>query len=422
MKATLGYGASTCSYADWLHADLIVLFGSNVANNQPVTTKYLHYAKKNGAQIAVVNPYREPGLARYWVPSIPSSALFGTELADHWFQVHTGGDLAFLVGVFRALVEMGGVDEAFVRERTTGFEEARDRARAADWAPLERESGVARDQMRGVCAPARGSAERHLRLVDGPHAACARRRDGQGAGERRPGARAAGAAESRPRPNPRSFGRAGRRRSRVRAESGCRDGRAMAGRLGVSAAGDARLDDVGDDRSRCRRRCRPVLDRRRQLSRNAAGRRPRPARPRRGRGCAFITTSCCPLRCSSRATETSCSSRRRRGTSRRAAARKPRPSGASSFRRRFPGGASDRRVPNGRCSARQWHVHGQSMPTRFISPTPQAVRAEIARAIPLYQGIETLHAKGRSDPVGRAHVVRGRPVRDAGRQSAFHAD
>ena len=35
-----------------------------------MTTKYLHYAKKNGAQIAVVNPYREPGLERYWIPSI----------------------------------------------------------------------------------------------------------------------------------------------------------------------------------------------------------------------------------------------------------------------------------------------------------------------------------------------------------------
>src|SRR6266446_1650151 len=69
MKGTLGYGASTCSYADWLHADLIVLFGSNVANNQPVTTKYLHYAKENGAQIAMVNTYREPGMQRYWVPS-----------------------------------------------------------------------------------------------------------------------------------------------------------------------------------------------------------------------------------------------------------------------------------------------------------------------------------------------------------------
>src|SRR4029077_18316520 len=70
MKATLGYGASTCSYADWLHADLIVLFGSTGANNQPVTTNNLHYAKKTGAHIAVVNPSRDPGLERYWIPSI----------------------------------------------------------------------------------------------------------------------------------------------------------------------------------------------------------------------------------------------------------------------------------------------------------------------------------------------------------------
>src|SRR5207247_9588984 len=92
MKATLGYGASTCSYADWLHADLIVLFGSNVANNQPVTMKYLHAAKKNGARIAVVNAYREPGHSRYWVPSIASCAPFGTDVVDRWFQAHTGGE------------------------------------------------------------------------------------------------------------------------------------------------------------------------------------------------------------------------------------------------------------------------------------------------------------------------------------------
>ena len=147
MKATLGYGASTCSYVDWLHADLIVLFGSNVANNQPVTTKYLHHAKQNGAQVAVVNTYREPGLERYWIPSIASSALFGTGLADHWFEVHTGGDRAFLIGVLRALIEAGGVDEAFVRERTAGFDEARDRALAADWLALERESGATRARM-----------------------------------------------------------------------------------------------------------------------------------------------------------------------------------------------------------------------------------------------------------------------------------
>ncbi len=147
MKGMLGYGASTCSYADWLGADLIVLFGSNVANNQPVTTKYLHDAKKNGAEIAVVNPYREPGLERYWIPSIPESALRGTRLADHWFEVDTGGDLAFLIGVLRALVALGGIDERFVGERTTGFDEARAQAEAADWGQIEWESGSTRERI-----------------------------------------------------------------------------------------------------------------------------------------------------------------------------------------------------------------------------------------------------------------------------------
>ena len=118
MKGMLGHGASSCSYADWLGADLIVFFGSNTPNNQPVTTKYLYYAKRNGAQIAVVNTFREPGLDRYWVPSVLESAAFGTRLADHWYDVHTGGDLAFLVGVLKALIESGSMDEAFIRADT----------------------------------------------------------------------------------------------------------------------------------------------------------------------------------------------------------------------------------------------------------------------------------------------------------------
>ncbi|HEV2064199.1 MAG TPA: FdhF/YdeP family oxidoreductase [Thermoanaerobaculia bacterium] len=149
MKGMLGHGASTCSYRDWLGADLIVLFGSNVPNNQPVTTKYLHAAKKNGASIAVVNPYREPGLDRYWIPSEPGSALFGTRLADHWFDVDTGGDLGFLCGVLKALLEEpGGIDRDFVRQSTTGFEDAASTAREHPWEDLERESGAPRARMR----------------------------------------------------------------------------------------------------------------------------------------------------------------------------------------------------------------------------------------------------------------------------------
>jgi molybdopterin-dependent oxidoreductase alpha subunit len=150
MKATLGHGASTCSYTDWLDADLLVFFGSNTPNNQPVTTKYLFKAVSRGAQIAVVNTFREPGLARYWVPSIAESAMFGTRFADHWFDVHTGGDLAFLIGVFKALLELGtdGIDGAFVRDRTSGFGEAAAAADVAGWDELEAESGASPQDMR----------------------------------------------------------------------------------------------------------------------------------------------------------------------------------------------------------------------------------------------------------------------------------
>jgi len=141
MKNMLGYGAATCSYAGWLNADLIVLFGCNVANNQPVAVKYLAKAKENGARIVVVNPFREPGLARYWVPSIAKSAVFGTELADEWFDVHTGGDRAFLTGVLKALIEMQGIDEEYVRTRTVGFEQARDEVMRTGWDTIEHESG-----------------------------------------------------------------------------------------------------------------------------------------------------------------------------------------------------------------------------------------------------------------------------------------
>ncbi|MEO8484619.1 MAG: FdhF/YdeP family oxidoreductase [Acidobacteriota bacterium] len=147
MKATVGYGASTCSYVDWLDADLIVLFGSNVPNNQPVTTKYLHHAKQRGAKVVVVNPYREPGLQRYWIPSIASSALMGTAIADDWFDVSTGGDLAFLIGVLKALVDGGGIDAGFIRDHTEGFDNARTHAVNTPWGEIERGSGLSRTRI-----------------------------------------------------------------------------------------------------------------------------------------------------------------------------------------------------------------------------------------------------------------------------------
>jgi len=147
MKQSLGVAASTCSYTDWMGTDLIVFFGSDVPNNQPVTTKYLYFAKQAGTKIAVVNPLREPGLERYWVPSVFESAVFGTKLADDFFAVHTGGDRAFITGVLKALGEADGFDERFLAAHVSGFDAVRAQAAAADWTVLERGSGASRDAM-----------------------------------------------------------------------------------------------------------------------------------------------------------------------------------------------------------------------------------------------------------------------------------
>src|SRR5438067_1662713 len=123
MKHAVGVAASTCSYKDWYGSDLVIFFGANPANDQPVTTKYLHEAKKIGNKVVLVNPYREPGMERYWVPSATGSALFGTDIADYWFPVSTGGDIAFLYGVLKIMVERGWVDEEFIARHTEGFGE-----------------------------------------------------------------------------------------------------------------------------------------------------------------------------------------------------------------------------------------------------------------------------------------------------------
>ncbi len=144
LKETIGYAAPTVSLSDFIGTDLLVLFGTDLANNQPVTTKYMHYAKKQGTRIVVVNPVREPGLERYWIPSIPSSALWGTKLMDDFYPVNAGGDIAFILGTLKSLVDQGAIDHAFVEKHAAGWGELERHVRELEWPALERASGIAR--------------------------------------------------------------------------------------------------------------------------------------------------------------------------------------------------------------------------------------------------------------------------------------
>jgi molybdopterin-dependent oxidoreductase alpha subunit len=147
LKKTIGVAATTCSYTDVINSDLIVLFGANVANAQPVFMKYLFLARKRGAKVAVVNPLREPGLDRYWVPSNVESAIFGTHMTDEFFAVNTGGDLAFVNGVLKVLLADDAVDREFVHDHTEGFDDLVVELERESFDDLVRQSGATRADM-----------------------------------------------------------------------------------------------------------------------------------------------------------------------------------------------------------------------------------------------------------------------------------
>jgi molybdopterin-dependent oxidoreductase alpha subunit len=147
LKEALGVAATTCSYSDIIGTDLVVFIGSNAAENQPVMMKYLYHARKAGTKVVVVNPYREPAMERYWVPSNVESALFGTKMTDRFFAVRTGGDVAFLSGVLKYMIERRWVDRGFIDASTTGFDEMAADIGRMTWAQLELASGVDREEM-----------------------------------------------------------------------------------------------------------------------------------------------------------------------------------------------------------------------------------------------------------------------------------
>lgn len=147
LKQSIGYAATTCSYKDLFDTDWIVFVGSNVANNQPVFMKYLHIAKKRGAKVAVVNPFLEPGMIRYWVPSSIDSAIVGTKIADEFFQIKPGGDIAFFNGVMKALIEIDGVDHAFVKNYANHWNELKTFLENLSWGKIEKFSGIAKERI-----------------------------------------------------------------------------------------------------------------------------------------------------------------------------------------------------------------------------------------------------------------------------------
>ena len=158
MMATLGSADSTCGYKDWVGTDLLVFFGANPAEDEPASMKHLYAAKQQGARVVLVNPLLEPGMRKHWEPSKPLSALVGSHLADNWFPVNQGGDVAFLLGTLKVLLGADWVARAFLSAHTTGFEALRSQVDGLDWDALEAGSGLSRAHMRAFAELLHGAS------------------------------------------------------------------------------------------------------------------------------------------------------------------------------------------------------------------------------------------------------------------------
>ncbi|GGR00721.1 molybdopterin oxidoreductase family protein [Streptomyces griseomycini] len=110
----------------------VILVGSNPAETMPPSLRYFTELKENGGTLIVVDPRRTRT----------------AEQADLHLAPRPGTDLALALGLLHLIVAEGRTDEAYIRERTVGWEEAR-AAAMAHWPEyVERITGVSVPQLR----------------------------------------------------------------------------------------------------------------------------------------------------------------------------------------------------------------------------------------------------------------------------------
>lgn len=142
LKKTFGTGTAMVSLEDIGKSDLVFLIGANPASNHPRLMTQLANLRARGGDVIVVNPIVETGLEQFHVPSQVKSFLLGTKIASLYVQPNVGGDVGFLVGVLKALIESGGIKSDFLRESAENVEEALAYARETSWEDIVTNGGV----------------------------------------------------------------------------------------------------------------------------------------------------------------------------------------------------------------------------------------------------------------------------------------
>jgi len=145
---------------DLADADVIMLIGSNAAETMPPFMQWLNKQRDNGGRLIVVDPRR-------------TSTATG---ATHHVAITPGTDLAFVNGLLNLAIRNGHLDETYIANRTSGFDDVRKVIAGYGPKRVARITGVPVEQLQEVAEligtsakvmllSARG-AEQHSKGVD----------------------------------------------------------------------------------------------------------------------------------------------------------------------------------------------------------------------------------------------------------------
>lgn len=159
LAESIGLGKANVRLEDLENTDLIIIIGQNPGTCAPRMMSSLQTAKENGAKIIAVNPLPEAGLMNFTNPNpqhyknplkFPLAMLGGssTKLADLYLPIRIGGDLAFLKGVMKVLLEKEKhsanplFDYDFITGKTAGFDDFTGNLDTISWEDILQQSGL----------------------------------------------------------------------------------------------------------------------------------------------------------------------------------------------------------------------------------------------------------------------------------------
>lgn len=135
---------------DFAHARLIIAWGANVHGNNVHLWPFIEEARRAGAKLVVIDPYRTRTAA----------------LADEHLVIHPGTDTALALGMMHVILREGLEDGEYVARCATGFAELKAHALREEYSPeaVARATGIAAETVVRLARAYAGAKPAVIRL------------------------------------------------------------------------------------------------------------------------------------------------------------------------------------------------------------------------------------------------------------------